>query len=136
MLKEFGSAKQRGQNPEKLPVPGTLFRLEIPQQRHVDLVSGEFLLFSLVIGALFLSVSIFLYRKNLQWVATQEPEKALVPDQQAVGEVADEDFQDLEAEIAEAVERPTTADLLQQEQAPPPPVEPDPEPEPEQEPEE
>ena len=73
-LKEFGDASLVGEFPEKIPVPGTLFRIEYPLQGHVELIGSGILLLMLLAGALCVAVSVVLLRGSQTAVLAPEVE--------------------------------------------------------------
>jgi phosphomannomutase/phosphoglucomutase len=85
-LKEFGDASLLGEIPERLPVPGSLFRIEFPMQKYVELIGSGVLILMLLAGVLCLSVSIVLLRGSQKKVlepadsgAGEMPSGALAP---------------------------------------------------------
>jgi hypothetical protein len=67
-LKSMGNATSAGTFNEKLPVSGTLFRIEFPLPRAPGFLSGSVLVAALVLGLLLMVTAVILYRLNKQWV--------------------------------------------------------------------
>jgi phosphomannomutase/phosphoglucomutase len=64
VLKEAGEPGRLGDIPDRLSVPGTLFRIEIPQQRHTGLLSGSLAIVLILLGLALAGASVFLFRLN------------------------------------------------------------------------
>ena len=65
ILAELGNRSLVGQVPERLSVPGTLFRVEFPHRQYTAVLSGSgILLVLLLAGVLFVAVAAFLHRYN------------------------------------------------------------------------
>jgi phosphomannomutase/phosphoglucomutase len=67
-LKSVGNAPPAGTFSEKLPVSGTLFRIEVPLPRAPGFLSASVLVVALVLGLLLMVAAVILYRLNKQWV--------------------------------------------------------------------
>ncbi len=76
-LKAVGQAGAAGSFTEKLPVPGTLFRIDLPAPVVPGFVSGSVLVIALVLGLLLLAAAAILYRLNKQW-ALEQPQPTAV----------------------------------------------------------
>lgn len=64
----WGDASLLGEVPERISVPGTLFRLEYPLQQHVGLIGKGTSITMILIGFVCLVGSAILYRSNRKWV--------------------------------------------------------------------
>ena len=144
-LAEFGTVD--GAPVDRTVVPGTMFRLEYPQARHVSLVTGGNLVMVVVVGLLCLAAAFVLHRR---FRAQARPEGAELAPERAKGlpaksvrsaqadalaavdepEVEDAQFVDLEAAVeAQAAGAPETSEEPEAETAverpvtaPPPPM--------------
>jgi phosphomannomutase len=76
VLANFGDSTLLGEVPERIAVPGTLFRLEFPRVQRVQLASGGMLLILFLVGLVCLVVSAFLYQANKKWSKQQQIEEA------------------------------------------------------------
>ena len=72
---EWGDASLQNEVPDRIPVPGTLFRLEFPMQQHVDLIGNWASLLMILTGLLCLGGSYALLRSNLAWSKADSLEK-------------------------------------------------------------
>ena len=63
-LKVLGDEALAGEFPERIAVPGSMFRVEYPQARFVQVTSGRTLVTMLVVGLLFLVGALLLQRLN------------------------------------------------------------------------
>ncbi len=88
VLKQRGELNIAGQVPERMAVAGTLFRLEIPVARHADFLSGSMALVALVLGALMLLATVFLYRQSKAWDAAHPRMRADKAEPQADTSIA------------------------------------------------
>jgi phosphomannomutase/phosphoglucomutase len=76
ILREFGDPGMLGEVPDRLVVPGSMFRLEFPAVQHVGLI-GQGMLYMLVLaGFLCLMAAFVLYRSNQKWSLEQKKEEA------------------------------------------------------------
>lgn len=64
VLKEFGDVSKMGEIPERLAVPGTIFRVEYPQARHVGALGGNTLILLLAVGIACMLVAFVLHWNN------------------------------------------------------------------------
>ncbi len=72
-LKEVGDPALKGEIPDRQSVPGTMFRIEFPQQHQIVKLGSGRLLLVLLVGGLFLAAAIVLQRNNRK-LAKDEPE--------------------------------------------------------------
>jgi phosphomannomutase/phosphoglucomutase len=84
VLANFGDSTLLGEVPERIAVPGTLFRLEYPRTQTVQLVSGGMLLILFLVGMVCLVVSVVLYRANKKWSKDNRIEAAKKTRREAV----------------------------------------------------
>jgi len=84
---QWGDATLLGQYPERIPVPGTLFRLEYPVQQHVGLIGRGAALLMILAGLLCLAGSGLLHRSNKKWL---KEELKVMTSEQASSESASE----------------------------------------------
>ncbi len=75
-LGEWGDPGLLGEVPDRLSVPGTLFRIEFPLYEHVELIGRWTALLIILAGALSLGGSIILYRSNRGWEEDEKLKKA------------------------------------------------------------
>jgi len=66
-LKKMGSEDRAELSPQRTPIPGTLFRLEMPMAAYTNILSTGTLLTMLLVGGLLLAAVVFFYRKNRAW---------------------------------------------------------------------
>jgi phosphomannomutase/phosphoglucomutase len=74
-LGEVGDPALLDEIPDRLAIPGTLLRLEIPRQGRVALVAARTLMLMALVGVLCMAAAILLRRSNRQW-ALQRAEEA------------------------------------------------------------
>jgi len=88
VLKQYGALESAGKMTQKLPVGGTLFRIELPLVFHAELMNTSVLVTALVLGVLMLAAAGVLFLKNRQWSQEQPPEKviAVIPEPAEVEE--------------------------------------------------
>ncbi|MEE4218525.1 MAG: phosphomannomutase/phosphoglucomutase [Xanthomonadales bacterium] len=82
VLKELGDSSQMSEVPERLAVPGTIFRVEYPQARYIGAISGNTLVLMLMVGFICVLAAYALLRNNKKQIASgalAEPEKAWEP---------------------------------------------------------
>jgi phosphomannomutase/phosphoglucomutase len=75
-LREVGDAGLLGDVPERVIVPGTLFRVEYPRAQVIGLVSGTWLLFMLLAGLACLCAAVLLWRSGRKWDLESRIEEA------------------------------------------------------------
>jgi len=61
ILAELGDRSLAGEVPDRLIVPGTLFRVEFPRQQHTAFLRGSG---SVLVGVFFLAIAVLLYLNN------------------------------------------------------------------------
>ncbi|HKX55680.1 MAG TPA: phosphomannomutase/phosphoglucomutase, partial [Xanthomonadales bacterium] len=66
-LKKMGSEGPAELSPQRIPVSGTLFRLEMPMAAYTNFLGTGTLLLMLVTGILLLLAVVFFFRKNRSW---------------------------------------------------------------------
>ncbi len=66
-LKKMGSANRTELSPQRIPVSGTLFRLEMPMAAYTNFLGTGTLLLMLAIGILLMLATVFFYKKNRSW---------------------------------------------------------------------
>ena len=76
ILAEFGDASLLGDVPERIPVRGTLFRLEYPSAQAVQLIGPLTLLLMLLVGIASVAASMVLFRSNKNWILQGKLEAA------------------------------------------------------------
>jgi phosphomannomutase len=95
-LKEVGNPALKGEIPDRQSVPGTLFRIEIPQQHQIVKLGPSRLVLMLLVGGLFIAVAVVLQRNNRKLAQDELKEKAAVkgdrPSELLATETADQDF--------------------------------------------
>jgi phosphomannomutase/phosphoglucomutase len=95
-LKEVGNPALKGEIPDRQSVPGTLFRIEIPQQHQIVKLGPGRLVLMLLVGGLFIAVAVVLQRNNRKLAKDDAKDKALVtgdrPSAPVATETADQDF--------------------------------------------
>jgi phosphomannomutase len=75
-LAEFGDASRMGEIPDRIPVAGSLFRVEFPQVQVVKRLSTPLFLAMLAVGALCVLASVVLHRRNQEWLRQHRAEEA------------------------------------------------------------
>ena len=75
-IREWGDASTQGDIPDRIPVAGTLFRIEFPLQEHVGLIGKGTALLLIVAGLLCLGGAIALFLGQRKWVEEEKIEKA------------------------------------------------------------
>jgi phosphomannomutase len=63
-ISQWGDVSQMGEVPQRVPVPGTLFRIEFPMQQQVSQMGKQLLGMLLMLGVLCLAASGWFYRRN------------------------------------------------------------------------
>jgi phosphomannomutase/phosphoglucomutase len=66
-IREWGDPGLLGEVPDRLNVPGTLFRIEFPLYDNIGLIGRWTVVLMILAGALSLTGAIVLYRSNLRW---------------------------------------------------------------------
>ncbi len=66
-LKKIGTENHAELSPQRIPVAGTRFRLEMPMVAYTNLLGVGTLLLMMVVGGLLLLGVLFFYRKNQAW---------------------------------------------------------------------
>jgi len=66
-LKKIGAEGRAELSPQRIPLAGTLFRLEMPMAAYTNFLGVGTLLPMLVLGGLLLLAVVFFYRKNQAW---------------------------------------------------------------------
>jgi phosphomannomutase/phosphoglucomutase len=75
-IREWGDASLLGEIPERLPVPGSFFRIEFPLQKYVGLIGGGMTLLMLLTGLSCLGGAFVLYGSNRRWAEAEKIKKA------------------------------------------------------------
>jgi len=75
-LGEAGDPSLLGDIPDRLLVPGTLFRIEFPRHQYVGLISGAWLALMLLAGVLCLAIALLLRGANRTWALQRKIEEA------------------------------------------------------------
>ena len=79
----WGDAGLLGEIPERIAVPGTLFRLEYPLQTNVGLIGAGTSIIMILVGLLCLAGAAFLFRSSKKW-SQESPESKDIPRRVAV----------------------------------------------------
>ena len=74
-IREWGDASLQNEVPDRMPVPGTLFRIEFPMQGHVGLIGKWTSLLMILTGLLCLGGAYALLRSSLAWSKADSLEK-------------------------------------------------------------
>jgi phosphomannomutase/phosphoglucomutase len=85
VLREFGDSSSLGEVPERVIVPGTLFRVEYPRQAHVMALGPGMLWLIVLIGLACAAVAWLLHLSNEKWAqarATEQPKQPPSPEPQ------------------------------------------------------
>lgn len=72
-LKQVGTPDVSGKTPLKLPVNGTLFRIDSPSVFYVEFISGWLVIIALLVGLVALALAGFLFRKSREWDRAKPP---------------------------------------------------------------
>jgi len=75
-LREVGDPGLLGDVPERMIVPGTLFRIEFPRQQYITLASGSSLALMFALGLICLMGAFVLRRSNQKWALEHKIEEA------------------------------------------------------------
>ncbi|MCW8874028.1 MAG: phosphomannomutase/phosphoglucomutase [Xanthomonadales bacterium] len=75
-LRDVGDPGLLGDIPERIAVPGTLFRIEFPRQQYVALASGGWLALLMLIGLTFVAAAFLLKRSDEKWALERRIEEA------------------------------------------------------------
>jgi len=75
-LREIGDPGLLTDVPERVVVPGTLFRIEYPRVQMVDLVSGTWLLMMFLAGLACMAATVLLWRSSQKWALESRIEDA------------------------------------------------------------
>jgi phosphomannomutase len=79
-LAEVGEQSLAGEVPERLPVPGTMFRIVYPQKQYISVLGGSLLVTMLLVGIVLLIGSVLLYFVGSKLAKLkQPPEVATAP---------------------------------------------------------
>jgi hypothetical protein len=76
LIGEWGDAGVLGDIPDRIPVAGSLFRIEFPLQVHVELMSKGTALLMILAGVLCLGGAIVLFPNSRKWEKEDKLEKA------------------------------------------------------------
>jgi len=76
ILGESGDAALLGEVPERIPVPGTLFRIEYPRQLNLGLIGGSMVVMMFLAGLLCMAAAVLLFRSNKKWSLEQKMKAA------------------------------------------------------------
>jgi len=76
ILREVGDVSLLGDIPDRIVVPGTLFRIEFPNQQYIGLVSGSWLALMILAGLGILAAAFLLKRMDEKWGIEQKIEAA------------------------------------------------------------
>jgi phosphomannomutase/phosphoglucomutase len=77
-LREWGDPSIQEEIPDRIPVPGTLFRVEYPQPTHIGLISSWTALMAILAGVLCIVASLLLYRARGAWKKEYEARKRAI----------------------------------------------------------
>jgi phosphomannomutase len=66
-IREWGDVSEQGEIPDRISVPGTLFRIEFPLREHVGVLGEGSTLLMVLAGVLCLGGAIVLYGINRKW---------------------------------------------------------------------
>jgi phosphomannomutase/phosphoglucomutase len=86
IISEWGDAGLLGEVPDRIPVPGSLFRIEFPQQGHIGLLGKWSALLIILAGLLCLASSGLLMRSNRIWEKADRLQKE---EERSAGSVQD-----------------------------------------------
>jgi len=75
-IKNWGDISLQQEVPDRIPVPGTLFRVEFPQPTYIGLISGGTALLAIIVGVACLLAAMFLFRANQKWRKAQRINEA------------------------------------------------------------
>ncbi|MEJ8568804.1 phosphomannomutase/phosphoglucomutase [Elongatibacter sediminis] len=95
VLERVGSLEGGDSLPQRLPVSGTLLRIEQPMMTYVEYLPFSMLLILLLVGALTLTATVFLYRKNKEWAEQRAERERRKGDGPAEDEVLEADPGDI-----------------------------------------
>lgn len=75
-LGEAGDPRRLGEVPERLAIAGTLFRIEMPRQSNIGLLSNSTLVAMVLVGLLCLAAALVLSRSNRRWALERRADEA------------------------------------------------------------
>ncbi len=75
-LKQFGDASLLGEVPERIVVPGSLFRIEFPSNQSIGLIGAGSLVLMMLAGIFCLFAALVLNRSNQKWSLAHKIEEA------------------------------------------------------------
>jgi len=116
-LKKMGTEARAELSPQRIPVSGTLFRIEMPMAAYTNFLGIGTLLLMLVVGAALLLAVVFFYRKNQAWElerisrkleANERAYQSSVKAQQRDAENLAFDATDVSAAVAVSESRPAS----------------------------
>ena len=88
-LREAGNPALVADVPDRLMVPGTLFRIEYPGVHYIGLVSGTWLITILLVGFACMGTAVLLWRGRQKWVLEERIEEAKRQRERSAGEEND-----------------------------------------------
>jgi len=103
-LKKIGSEDRAELSPQRIPVSGTLFRLEMPMAAYTNFLGTGTLLLMLVLGGLMLAAVVFFYRKNQAW-ALERMTRRLAEQERAYQDKLLDEQRDMQMLANEATEQ-------------------------------
>jgi phosphomannomutase/phosphoglucomutase len=127
-LRELGDPGLLGDVPERVAVPGTLFRIEYPRVQMISLVSGSWLLMMLLIGLACLIGAVILWRSGKKWALESRIEEAkreresLTADEEETPALEQPRTQQAESDQQAAEPQAPGERRVQQQTAAPPPL--------------
>lgn len=121
VLKQYGALEPAGKITQKLPVGGTLFRIELPLVFHAELMNTSVLVTALVLGVLMLAAAGVLFLKNRQWSREQPAGKVLAAIPEPPPEVEDTGLREEPVPTEPPVLKPKPLDPPPRQQEPDPP---------------
>lgn len=74
-IREWGNAGLLGEVPDRIPVPGSLFRIEFPQRGHIGLLGKWSAFLAILTGLICVASSLLLFRSNRIWEKADRLEK-------------------------------------------------------------
>ena len=106
-LKTFGDESRVGEVPERIVVPGTMFRIEYPQARFIGVFGGNTLFSMLVAGLLCMLAAWVLHRHNRKHLAAEASKAEALAESppveiNAAGDIADAGFDEAPPEAVPA----------------------------------
>jgi phosphomannomutase/phosphoglucomutase len=124
VIREWGDAGRIGEVPDRINVPGTLFRVEFPMYQYVEYIGFWPALLAILAGIVSLGAAFVLYRRNFEWEKEEALKEARATELAPVAPEPEEDarFEPGPVEPRPAVVKEVEEPEEDEVQPPPPPA--------------